>query len=51
MKEHRIQHNDIRAYCQIVTALARTIEIQNEIDKLYPYIEENVIALNDSSES
>ena len=31
--------DDIRTFCRIVTALSRTIEIQNEINSLYPQIE------------
>jgi hypothetical protein len=31
-------------YVHIVTALAKTIEIQKEIDLIYPEIEKNLIA-------
>jgi len=34
---------EIRTYCRIVTALAITIEIQKEIDQLYPHVEENLL--------
>jgi len=34
---------DIKHYCKVVTALKMTIEIQKEIDKLYPKIEEKII--------
>jgi len=34
---------DIKHYCKVVTALKKTIEIQKEIDKLYPKIEEKII--------
>ncbi len=37
--------NEIRAYCRIVTALARTIEIQEEIDELYPRVEQDLLLL------
>jgi len=37
--------DDIRAYCRIVTALARTMEIQAEIDKLYPRVEQTLLYL------
>jgi len=30
-------------YCKVVTALAKTIEIQKEIDNLYPEIEKEII--------
>lgn len=35
--------DDPRRYCRIVMALKKTIEIQQEIDKLYPKVEENLI--------
>lgn len=31
--------DDIRHYCKVVTAIAKTIEVQKEIDKIYPEIE------------
>jgi len=34
---------DIKHFCRVVTALKRTIEIQKEIDRLYPKIEQRVI--------
>ena len=39
----RLELADIQAYCRIVTALAKTIEIQVEIDTLYPQVEQSVI--------
>ncbi|OGU17579.1 MAG: hypothetical protein A2X61_15320 [Ignavibacteria bacterium GWB2_35_12] len=30
-------------YCQMITAIAKTIELQNKIDEIYNKIEENVI--------
>jgi len=38
--ERRLELDDIRAYCRIVTALGRTIELQARIDALYPAAEE-----------
>lgn len=35
--------DDIRHYCKVVTALKKTIEIQNKIDKLYPQVEKGLI--------
>ena len=35
--------DDIRHYCRVVTAIAKTIEVQKEIDKLYPEIEKATI--------
>jgi len=40
--ERRLDLDDIRAYCRIVTALLRTIDIQSEIDALYPEVENRV---------
>ncbi|MBA7676105.1 hypothetical protein ES703_84346 [subsurface metagenome] len=34
---------DIKHYCKIVTALQKTIQIQKEIDKIYPKVEKDVI--------
>jgi len=34
---------DIKHYCKLVTALKKTIEIQKEIDKIYPKIEQKII--------
>jgi len=39
---------DIKHYCKVITAIKKTIEIQKEIDKLYPKIEEKTIEFNDS---
>lgn len=41
--------DDIKHYCKIVTALDKTIEIQKEIDHLYPEIEKEIIELNRDS--
>ena len=35
-KERRLGLDDIRTYCRIVTALERTLTIQQQIDALYP---------------
>lgn len=43
--ERRLELEDIRTYCRIVTALARTIEIQQAIDAIYPQIESNPLSL------
>ncbi len=34
---------DIKHYCRVVTAIRKTIEVQNAIDQIYPRIEEEVI--------
>ncbi len=41
--------NKSKPYCRITTALQKTIEIQKEIDKLYPVIEENIFVIKLSS--
>lgn len=38
-RERRLELDDIRTYCRVVTALKLTIDIQNEIDALYLEIE------------
>jgi len=35
--------DDIKHYCKVVTAIKHTIEIQKEIDNLYPEIEKEII--------
>lgn len=39
-KDRTLTVDEIRTYCCIVTALSKTIEIQAEIDTLYPAVEE-----------
>jgi hypothetical protein len=34
---------DIKHYCKVVTAIRKTIEVQNAIDQIYPEIVEEVI--------
>jgi len=34
---------DAPCYCRIVTALYKTIEIQKQIDNIYPEIEKNLV--------
>jgi hypothetical protein len=40
-KDRILSLDEIKTYCKIVTALQKTIKIQNDIDELYPAIEEN----------
>jgi hypothetical protein len=35
--------DDIKHYCQIVTALQKTIQIQNKIDDFFPEVEKQLI--------
>jgi hypothetical protein len=44
-RERRLDLDDIRTYCRIVTALKRTIDIQGEINALYPEIEKGLLSL------
>ena len=44
-QERRLELDDIRTYCRIVTALGRTLVIQTEIDALYPDVEETIVAV------
>jgi len=39
----RLSLEEIQTYCRIVTAIGKTIEIQQEIDELYPRVEESLI--------
>lgn len=43
-QERQLSLDEIRAYCRIVTALARTIEVQGEIDALYAAAEGSALA-------
>ena len=42
-KSRVLSSEDIKHYCKVVTALAKTIEIQKQIDKLYPEVEKNLL--------
>ncbi len=42
-KKRILSTEDIKHYCRVVTALAKTIEIQGDIDELYPEVEKEVI--------
>jgi hypothetical protein len=44
-KGRRLDLEDIRAYCRIVTALGRTIDLQREIDALYPDAERSTVPM------
>jgi hypothetical protein len=48
-KERRLELDDIRAYCRIVTALGRTIALQGEVDALYPSAEEETVTITPST--
>ena len=42
-KDRRLTAEDIKHYCRIVTAIAKTIELQKEIGALYPSVEKTPI--------
>ena len=42
-KERTLTLEEIQTYCRIVTALSKTIELQNEIDKIYIGVKENTV--------
>jgi len=44
-KDRHLSLDEIKTYCRIVTALSKTIEVQEEIDKLYPVVEENLLVI------
>jgi len=44
-KGRALSLDDIRHYSQIVTAIAKTIAIQKEIDKIYPDVEKQIIEI------
>ncbi len=43
-RERRLELDDIRTYCRIVTAMKLTIDIQEQIDALYPEIEKEPLS-------
>ena len=42
-KERRLHTTDIRTYCRMVTAIERTITIQQQLDDLYPNVEKKFV--------
>ena len=44
-QECRLEFDDIRTYCRIVTALKLTLGIQQEINTLYPRAESKILPL------
>jgi predicted helicase len=39
----QLDDEDIRHVCKVITAISKTLELQNEIDKLYPEVEKSLI--------
>ena len=44
-KERRLELDDIRTYCRMVTAIGITIGIQQELATVYPDVEQNVVTI------
>jgi predicted helicase len=44
-QERRLELDDILTYCRIVTALGQTITLQQEVDALYPQVEEDLLTI------
>ena len=44
-KERRLDLNDIRTYCRMVTAIGITIGIQQELDIMYLDVEQNLVTI------
>lgn len=42
-KGRNLSSDDIKHYCHIITALSKTVEIQKQIDKIYPEVEKDII--------
>lgn len=42
-KGRQLSLDDIKHYCNIVTALKKTIEIQKKIDEIYPEVEKSIL--------
>lgn len=42
-REHRLELDDVRTYCRIVTALGQTLELQEQIDTLFPETEREIV--------
>jgi len=49
-KSRKLSLEDIKHYCKVVTALKKTIEIQEEIDKYYPDTEKDIIEFRENNE-
>ena len=43
--DRRLSLDEIKTYCRIATAISKTIEVQEEIDNLYPAVEENLLPI------
>ena len=43
-KDRRL--DDFRTYCKMVTAIGKTIEIQKELDTIYPDVEKDLVSIS-----
>jgi len=50
-KGRKLSLENIKHFCRVVTALKRTIEIQREIDELYPDVEKSVVPFEEEKVS
>jgi len=48
-QERQLEIDDIRTYCRIVTALQLTLDIQQQIDELYPRVERKTVGLPETA--
>lgn len=46
-RDRQLSLQEIKTYCKVVTAIKRTIEIQEEIDALYPEVEKSIVVVGD----
>ena len=44
-KKRRLELDDIRTYCRLVTAIEITLGIQQELDIVYPDVEQNLVTI------
>ena len=44
-KDRRLELDDNRTYCRMVTALGGTLTIQRRVDVLYPDVEEDAVSV------
>jgi len=50
-KGRELSLEEIKHYCRVVTALKRTIEIQEEIDEVYPAVEKEIIEFKEKKQN
>ncbi|MFH1927232.1 MAG: type ISP restriction/modification enzyme [Chloroflexota bacterium] len=48
-RDRRLTLGEIRTYCRVVTAIQRTIVVQEEIDALYPEAEKGLVKIADGT--